>query len=465
MNHLYENLAEEIVGLIAEGVYRPGDRLPGVRELSNRRDTSVATAVAAYRRLEDDGYIEARPRSGFYVRQRQRNEIAQPGPSAPAAQPCPVTGQQLVLRLVKAANDPRVVQLGAAVPDASFLPTRAIEQALAGAARRHRVHAMNYEFPPGVPELRREIARRMAEGGAIVSPDEVVVTNGCQEALSLALRAVAKPGDVIAIESPTFYGLLQVIESLGLKALEIPTDPQNGISLEALQLALEQWPVRACVVIPNFSNPLGYCMPDDRRRRLVALLAKHGIPLIEDDVYGDLGFSSRRPINCKALDPNVIYCSSFSKSLSPGLRVGWIAPGPYLEQVEYLKYVSNLATATPAQFAVAELLQSGRFERHLRQVRRQFAQAVDRMIEAIGRQFPEGTKVTQPQGGFVVWVELAEEIDTFDLARRALAENVSIAPGPIFSPTQKYRNFLRLSCACPWDGRVERALGVLARML
>lgn len=465
MDHLYQTLAGETADLIAEGVYRPGDRLPGVRELSRRRNISVATAVAAYRLLEDDGRIEARPRSGFYVRHRQWQDIPQPGPSAPTVRPNPVTGQELTLRLVKAANDPRIVQLGAAVPDQSFLPTRAVEQALANTVRKQRARAVGYMFPPGVAELRREIARRMAEGGSVVNPDEIVVTNGCQEALTLALRAVTKSGDVVAIESPTFYGLLQVIDSLGLKALEIPTDPRRGISLEALQLALEQWPVRACVVVPNYSNPLGYCMPDERKRDLVALLSRHGIPLIEDDVYGDLGFGTHRPSNCKALDADVIYCSSFSKTLAPGLRVGWIAPGRHLEKVEYLKFITNLGSTTSAQLAVAEVLQSGRYERHLRQVRRQFAQAVDRMIEAIGRHFPADTRVTQPQGGFVVWVELAEDVDTLRLADRALAEGVSIAPGPIFSPTQKYRNFLRLSCACPWDGRVERALSVLARLL
>lgn len=467
MDHLYEVVAREFAERIEQGLYRPGDRMPGVRSLSEQRGVSIATVVAAYRRLEDDGFIEARQRSGFYIRARPVRRVAEPGPSAPASRPSPVTGQELVLRLVKAANDPGIVQLGAAVPDPSFLPTRAVEHALAGAARHHRVRAAAYEFPPGVPELRRQIARRMAEAGCAVNPDEVVITNGCQEALTLALRAVTAPGDVVAIESPTFYGLLQVIDSLGLEALEIPTHPRDGISLEALELALERWPVKACVAVPNYSNPLGYCMSDERKHRLVALLSARGIPLIEDDVYGDLGFSSRRPSVCKAVarDADVLYCASFSKTLSPGLRIGWIAPGRHQERVEYLKYVANLATPTAPQLAVADLLESGRYERHLRQVRGQYARAVARMIGAVTRYFPEGTKVTQPEGGFVIWVELPGHVDSFDLARRALAEGISIAPGPIFSATQKYRNYLRFSCACAWDGRAERALATLARML
>ncbi len=465
MKHLYETIADEIVDQIECGLLRPGDRLPGVRTLSTRRAVSIATAVAAYRKLEDHGYIQARPRSGFFV--RARLAAAQPETSSPAPRPHPVTGQQLVLQLVKAANDPAIVQLGAAVPAPAFLPTRAVEQALARAARRNRLRAANYEFPPGAPELRRQIARRMAAFGCRVAPEEIVITDGCQEAIMLALRAVTAPGDVVAIESPTFYGLLQVIETLGLKALEIPTHPRTGIALDALQLALEQWHVKACVVVPNYSNPLGYCMPEPRKRELVELLARHGVALIEDDVCGDLGFSAHRPSSAKTFDRtgNVLYCASFSKTLSPGLRIGWIAPGKYRERIEYLKYVANLAASSVPQLAVAELLESGRYERHLKQVRGEYARAVERMTAAIARYFPAGTKVTRPEGGFVLWVELPGDVDTFELARKALANGVSIAPGPIFSATQRYRNFLRISCACVWDERVEKALTALARML
>lgn len=464
MDYLYESLAQEIAAQIRRGLYRPGDRLPGVRAISGGRRISIATAVAAYRQLEDAGYIEARPRSGFYVRP-QRAPAETPGPSRPQGRPSPVSGQDVVLQMIKAASDPAVLPLGAAVPDASYLPTQAVARALARAAQRHRVLGAGYAFPPGAPELRRQIARRMAEAGAPVHPDEVVITDGCQEALTLALRAVAAPGAIVAVESPTYYGLLQVIQSLGLKALEIPTHPREGISLEALQLALEQWPVQACIVTPNFNNPLGYCLPEARRRPLVELLAARGVPLIEDDVYGDLGFDHRRPSLLKGLDrEGVLHCASFSKTLSPGLRIGWIAPGRYLEKVEYLKFVSSVATPTVPQLAVADILESGRYERYLRQVRRDYARAVDRMTEAVERHFPSGTRITRPEGGFVLWIELPEEIDTLAVARQALAAGVSVAPGPIFSATQKYRNFLRLSCACPRDGRVERALALLARL-
>ncbi len=284
--------------------------------------------------------------------------------------------------------------------------------------------------------------------------------------MTLCLRAVAKSGDIIALESPTFYGLLQVVESLGLKALEIPTHPQHGISLDALKLAIEQWPVKACAIVGNFNNPMGYCMPEGDKQALVKLLDRHHIPLIEDDVYGDLVFDHHRPAAAKSFDAgdNVLYCSSFSKTLSPGLRVGWVVPGKYQEQIEYLKYITSLATPTLPQLAISDFLQRGGYDRYLRQVRGQYARQVARITRAVSQHFPEGTRVTQPVGGFVIWVELPEGTDAMAIFHQALAKGISIAPGPIFSASQKYANFIRINCAQPWDERLEAAIIFLGKL-
>ncbi|MDP3421192.1 MAG: PLP-dependent aminotransferase family protein [Thiobacillus sp.] len=467
MTPLYQNVAAELAQRIAEGHYAPGTRLPGVRSVARQRGVSVATVVAAYRKLEDEGHIEARARSGFYVRARRPLHTIEPQRKIAAPRPRLVSGQDMAMALIKASNDTRIVQLGAAVPDPDYLPTQAVARALARVARLQRTRSAGYMMPPGAPELRQQIARRMSESGGRISPDDIVITTGCQEALSLALRAVTRPGDVVAVESPAFYGLLHVMESLGLEALEIPSHPREGMALDALGFALERWPVKACVVVPNFSNPLGFLMPDANKRALVILLGKHGIPLIEDDVYGDLGFDHRRPTTCMALAPraDIIHCSSFSKTLAPGLRVGWVAAGKHRERIEYLKYVSSIASPTAPQLAVADLLESGRYERYLRDVRGKYASAVARMGDAVMKYFPEGTRVSQPLGGFVLWVELPGKIDSFELARGALKQGVSIAPGPLFSASGKYRNFIRLSCARLWDDRLERALMKLAGLV
>ncbi|MFA9461315.1 PLP-dependent aminotransferase family protein [Thiohalorhabdus methylotrophus] len=464
----YEEVAGSIAGQVEAGVYGPGDRLPGVRKLARQFGVSVSTVVAAQHLLEDRGVIEARPRSGYYVRLRPQRPPQAPERTRPEGQPTQVTGQALVLRVVQAANEPDTVQLGAAVPHAEFLPTHGLQRAFSGVPRRYPGRATDYLFPPGPVELRQQIARRMADAGCRLSPEEIVVTNGAQEALVLSLRAVAEPGDVVAIESPTFYGLLQAIEGQGMRALEIPTDPDEGISPEALALALEQWPVAAAMLMPNFGNPLGHRASEGRKREVVALLEERGVPLIEDDVYGDLAFEAPRPWAAKAYEDRggVLYCGSFSKTLSPGLRVGWAAPGRFRDRLEYLKYAASAATPAFPGFAAADFLARGGYDRYLRRVRGEYARAVARVRRAVARYFPEGTRQTDPEGGFVLWVELPAEVDSLALYQAALAEGISIAPGPMFSPTQRFRNFLRLNCAQPWNGNFERALrriGELAR--
>lgn len=466
MANLYEQVAHKISDQIQQGIYKAGDRLPGVRQLSQRFKVSVSTIVQAHQLLEDQGAIEARARSGFYVSQALLKRPKVPTISSPSSKPQLVTGQALVLNLVKATNHPDILQLGAAVPHHEFLPVKAVQRSISKVARARSTECAGYEFPPGNPGLRRQIARRMLLAGHPCSPDDIIITNGCQESLTLSLRTIARAGDIIAIESPAFYGLLQVIDALGMKALEIPTDPQHGISLSALQLALEQWPIKAVAVVPNFSNPLGCCMTEERKRLLVDLVDRYQTTLIEDDIYGELSFDQTRPCSLKKFDTSdsVISCSSFSKSLLPGLRIGWVIPGKHFNQIEYQKYVTNLASPTLSQFALTDFLQQGGYDRYLRHVRDDYKKQVSRVIHAIGKYFPAGTKVTHPAGGFVIWVEMPDKIDAMTLYELALKENISIAPGPIFSATQKYQNFIRLSCAQPWNDKLEQGLITLGRL-
>lgn len=467
MKHLYETVAENILAHIEQGVYRSGERLPGIRRLSQQMNISVSTALEAYRLLEDQGRIQARARSGYYVSTVRRLPITEPDISEPSTTPSRVTGQSLTRQILLAAKDPYQINLSSSVPTPDFLPTRVLQQATQKVARLFEKRCFDTDELLGNQELRRQIAKRMVELNCDVSPEDIVITHGARDAVRLALLAVCKPGDVIAIESPTFYGLLQVIESCGMEALEIPTHPREGVSVDALQLAIEQWPIKACLLISNYNNPLGSCMSDERKKTLVALLEKHGIPLVEDDVYGDLGFGLKRPSVAKAWSQQgeVLYCSSFAKTLSPGLRVGWLVPGRHMKKVENLKYMLHQATPTLNQLIVAHLLEQGGYDRYLRQVRQEYAQRVTRMVKAVSLCFPEGTKVTQPEGGFALWVELPEHVDAMELHRHASLEGIIIAPGPLFSATQKkYGNFIRLSCAVPWNDGLERALKKLGDM-
>ncbi|MBY6031607.1 PLP-dependent aminotransferase family protein [Marinobacter daepoensis] len=463
MGVLYNQVAEQLQGLIRDGVYREGERLPGVRVLSRQLGVSISTVLQAHQTLEARGYLQARERSGYFVRLPAR-EIPEPRMADQRSQPLPVTAREMALDLC-ADEQKRMVPLATAIPHADYLPLRQIQQSTIWAARRG-LETLDYAFP-GKESFRRQIAQKMAALGVPVSPDDVLATNGAQEAIILALRAVTQPGDIVAVESPSFPGILQALEVVGLRVIEIPTHPSDGISLEGLQLALEQWPLKACVVVPNHSNPMGARMTDERKKQLVSMLAAANVPLIEDDIYGDLHHSGDRPRPAKAFDraDNVIYCSSFSKTISPGLRLGWMIPGRHMASARQHKYFVNLATSTIPQLAVAHFLEQGGYDRYLRGARQHYRDATERLRSAVARSFPEGTAVSRPQGGFVLWVQLPDGVSGTEVGRRARAENINVAPGLMFSTTRKFENCLRLNGGNPWTERLETAvirLGSLA---
>ena len=466
-SHLYERVAHQITHLIDLGTLRPGDRIPSIRKLVRQQSVSVTTVLQAYQVLESRGLIEARPQSGFYVRARRWSPPPEPEISRPPGRASKLNVASLVMEVVGALSQPGFVQLGAAVPPAEMLPTRELHRALASAARRQPALANSCDPSIGLPALRVEIAQRVLEAGCSLSPDDVIITNGATEALHLCLRAVTRPGDTVAIESPTYFGILQVIEMLGLRACEIPTFPKEGVCLDELTARLACCRVKACVFMTNFSNPLGSCMPEEKKRRLVELLAARGIPLIEDDIYGSLAFGPTRPRVAKSYDTQglVLLCSALTKTLAPGYRIGWAAPGKFRAEVHRLKHTSSLGNPMVTQLAVAEFLATGGYERHLRRLRRAYAQLVEQVSNSVARHSPAGTRITRPQGGHVLWVELPAKVDTLELHRAALANRITIAPGPIFSARQQYRNCLRLNCANPWTEKLELALVKLGGMV
>lgn len=463
---LYEQVADHIVALIDTGTLQPGERLPSIRRLSSQMDVSISTVLQAYMVLEGKEWIEAKPQSGFYVRPT-RKLPPEPKVSTPSPVVARVGVSELVAQVFQSAHDPQMIQLALSTPSPEHLPVKRLNRLMAAATARFGARALSYDFPPGYGPLRHEIAKRSIDAGCRLSDREIVTTHGTMEALNLCLRAVAKAGDIVAIESPAFYGTLQIIESLGMRALEIPTDPRDGVLLDALASAIRRQKIKACLFVTNFSNPLGSCMPESNKKALVELLARREIPLIEDDIYGDLCFGPARPKAAKAFDKQglVLLCSSFSKTLAPGYRVGWTAPGRFQPQVESLKFTSSMATTTAPQMAIADFLQSGGYDRYLRKIRRILMGQVHQMSNAVGRYFPAGTKVTRPQGGYILWIELPNGIDSLELHRRALEQKISIAPGPIFSAKQRYKNFIRLSCGLPWSEKIDQAVQNLARLV
>ncbi|MFT3855345.1 MAG: PLP-dependent aminotransferase family protein [Ilumatobacteraceae bacterium] len=461
---LYQQLADLLTEQIGAGVFRPGDRLPSVRRLHTQHTVSVTTVLEACRVLEDRGLIRARPKSGYYV----QRPAATREPDVPtAASRSRRVDRSLALDINLGIGNPQHPTLGAAVQGPELMPITTINRLLAQVNRLHPTACHSYDAPPGSIELRRAIARRSADAGYTVSPDEIVITGGAKEAVYLSIRTVTKPGDTVAIESPAYYALLEVLASLDLRAVEIPSHPRHGIDLDRLERVLQRQRIAAIALMANFSNPTGSCMPDDAKRRLVELAEHHGTPIVDDDVYGNLAFDGHRPRSLKAFDTSgiVMSCASYSKSLSPGLRVGWAIPGRFLERFELLKLVVNQATAVAPQLAIAAYLESGGFDRHLRRVQRTYAAQMDRMIDAVERHLPGETRHTVPRGGHVLWIQLPAGVDSIELYHDAHRHGIQFAPGPMFSAAGGFRDHLRLNTGFPHTSATDEQVATLGRLV
>jgi len=463
----YEEVAAFISHLVENGTLPPGSRVPSLREISKQRRVGLITALQAYRLLEDRGILEARPQSGHYVAKPSAVLLEAPTISNPPKTAATVDISGVVVKLLQYAADPRLVPLGCAIPSAKLLAAGKLDRFLARAARLKGADHNTYTVPKGDLRLRQEIARRAVRWGQALSPEEIVITCGCTEAVTLALQTVSKPGDTIAIESPTYFGLLHSLEALNLKALELPTDAASGIDLAALEQTLKRKTIAACLLSSSFNNPLGCTMPDEKKLAVLNVLAKHRVPLIEDDIYGDIYFGASRPRPFMALDRrgNTLYCSSFSKTIAPGYRIGWMAMRRDMQFALDRKLAFTLSGPALPQVAFADFLSSGGYDNHLRRLRRVFEDTIDQMLRAIDKSFPKGTKVTRPAGGFVLWLELPKSVDSRALFEKALQNGICFAPGDAFSASGRFRNCLRLSCGHGWDARIEqgvRQLGALA---
>lgn len=465
----YEALVADIAASIGSGLLKPGDKLPSVRRASATRRVSPATVFEAYNLLEARGLVEARARSGYYVSaQATAHPPAPEQASTPDGRARPVEISAMVFDILRSAMSRDVVPLGSAFPSPLLFPLEKLGRVLASAATRMDPWSTVDELTPGSLQLRRQVALRYLLDGVQLAPDEIIVTNGAMEALNLCLSATCAPGDAVVVESPCFYACLQALERLGLRAIEVATDPRHGIDLDALDAAIVQHRPQACWVMTNFQNPLGSAMDAGRKRALVELVTRHRVPLIEDDVYAELHFDAQRRTPTKAFDAEgwVLHVGSFSKSLAPGWRVGWVAPGRFANRVAQHKLTVSLATSIPVQLALARYLERGSFDRHLRTLRATLKAQRDEYTGAIAECFPAGTRVSRPDGGYFLWVELPGDVDALALHRRAMARGISLAPGPMFCASGGFRNFVRINAGHPLDARALAAIeqvGALAR--
>nr|WP_314487564.1 GntR family transcriptional regulator MpaR [uncultured Pseudomonas sp.] len=463
----YERFADDIAELIRSGVLGPGERLPSVRYASQTHGVSPSTVFQAYYLLERRGLIRARARSGYFVNSHAPRAFTEPQSLAPTSESTDVDVSDLVFSILDSIKDPATVPFGSAFPSPKLFPLQRLARSLASAGRNMDPQVAVTDLSPGNPQLRRQIALRYMVAGLMLPMEELLITNGALEALNLCLQAVTEPGDLVAIEAPAFYACLQVLERLKLKAVEIPVQPREGMDLTVLAQTLDKHPVKAVWCMTNFQNPMGASMPEANKQALVALLRKHQVPLIEDDVYAELYYAQHAPKPAKAFDTDglVMHCSSFAKSLAPGYRIGWVAAGRYAQKIERLKLMTSLCASMPAQAAIADYLQHGGYDRHLRKLRYALEGQQANMLAAVAKYFPAQTRVSRPSGGYFLWLELPERIDALKLFHMALAQGISVAPGPIFSPTRRFGHCIRLNYGSPWSESSERAMETLGRII
>ena len=462
---LYHRVAAELERAIVAGSLRVGDRLPSVRQLCNQHGISASTATLAYRWLENRALVEARPKSGYFV---ATGPVALPEPELDTRMGSAgfVKASDLRREFLYGSDDPLALPPFYPAPARSLLPEAKLRHLL---ARLNRLHPEYASRPNaiGSTSLRQEVARRSVHAGLSLRPEDILLTNGGTGALFLALRTVAQAGATIALESPTYYMLLEVIKGLGMKSLEIPTHPRHGISVEALDLATQKpGAVSACVVIPNFHNPLGSLMPKENKRQLVALAAQRGFTLIETDIYGDTYFGEERPPVLKSFDTrdDVILCSAVTKTVAPGFRVGWMVPGRHFKTAQSLRLQAAVTGPLLQQEVMAEFLCDGGYDHHLRRLRAALKTQARQLSDAVTRYFPPGCKLSRPQGGLMLWVELPPQVDSRRLFELAGREHIGIAPGASFSCSERYNHFIRLHHGEPWTPKLDaniRRLGQL----
>jgi DNA-binding transcriptional MocR family regulator len=461
----YETIAKNLATQIREGLLPAGAKLPSLRRLIAQYGVSQSTVFRAYSLLEQWGLVRAEERAGYFVTQGATvNETVRA--EGLATEPRKVDISDLVFSVLESARHADIVPLGSAFPSPQLFPTARLLKSLVSGTRSLTPWNTVEDLPPGNDHLRQQISLRYVGTGMSVSPNEILITNGALEALNLCLMA-ARPGDLVAVESPGFYAALQAIERLDLRAVEIPVDPVTGLDLEALQSALDQHPIRACWFMPNFQNPTGTSLSAEKKRALVELLRGREVPLIEDDVYQELHFSRDRPLPAKAFDTQglVMHCSSFSKTLAPGYRIGWTAPGRFADKVRRLKLMTTLSACIPAQAGIADYLQHGGYDKHLRSLRSSLQSQLEQMETALHKWLPSTVRWVRPTGGYLLWLQLPQSVKAMELHALASARGISIAPGPIFSATHGFQDCIRLNFGHPWDNRFENAVRALAQIL
>ncbi|MFT5675945.1 MAG: DNA-binding transcriptional MocR family regulator [Paraglaciecola sp.] len=463
--YLYRQVISLVRQMHLNGTIQAGEKLPSLRSLATKLSISVPTVKQAYIELEQQGLIYAREKSGYYLKSSSL-ESSVPKKARLPIKPTQVTRQQLIEQVYKGIHQSGHLPLGVANPVAALPASKALNRTMRRTMSLAGDKALNYGPMNGFEPLRRQLAIRYLDFGMQISPEEIVITNGAQEALNIALQSVAKRGDIIAVESPCYFGILELIENLGMLALEIPLSAETGLTVCDVEKAIDRHMVKACVFSSTVANPLGCLLADTTKKSIVELLESKNIPLIEDDVYGDLYFNDKRGIPAQHFSRIglVLTCSSFSKTVAPSYRVGWVLSSTYNNHAKRIKRAMSCSSSLMNQWTLYEFIRAGEYDRYVKQLRQVLQTNKERMVSLVRQYFPGSVRVTDPKGGTVLWIELAKHVDGNKVFQEALSQGISVAPGTLFSPSNRYQHCIRLSYGLPWSDRVEKGIKTLSEI-
>ncbi|WP_068941306.1 aminotransferase-like domain-containing protein [Chryseobacterium timonianum] len=462
---LYLKIANSVTEQIKSETLQFGDRLPSLRSAQKLYNVSLNTVKQAYMELESRSLVESRPKYGYYVSQTSQRKLALPSVAKMKVSEEKNSPEDLIGKVFGAIGGTDMTQFALGIPGKSLLPVAKMKKCMIEVIKRKSDSGTNYEPVQGSVGLRREIAKWSIVMEGRITEDDLVITSGAMNGVYHCLMAVTQPGDYVAVESPVYFGILQAIQLLGLKAVEIPTHPITGIDLDALKKVMPK--LSACCFVVNYNNPLGFQMPDENKKELVKMLTEHNVPLVEDDVYGNIYFGAGRPKPCKFYDEAgiVMWVGSVSKTLAPGYRVGWVAPGKFKEKIIRQKLVQTVSGPSLFSDVIADFLEHGRYDHHLRMFRKKLYANYLQIQKSVTQYFPDNTKISEPKGGFMLWLELDKRICTEDLYDEAVSQKVNFAPGRMFSQYNQYQNCMRLNYALEWTDRVESDLEKLGKMI
>jgi DNA-binding transcriptional MocR family regulator len=460
--YLYEDIYLQIKTHIQHGNYRPGDKLKSVRVFSQELGVSPTTIFNAYYKLEAEGLIVARPKQGYFVQEQLPKASPQPAGVGRA-----VSKKTLIQEVVEASRQPGLIDFSTGVPGPDLLPGDRIHKSIRKACQTHPEVCTCYPDSGGLPELRRNICKLALSWGRAFHESEILITAGCMEAMALSLRALTRPGDTVAISDPAYFGTLRLMEVLGLKVLPLPSNGPARTTTHALREAMASGRIKAVVLIPNFNNPNGALLAKAEKEAIAGMAAAFEVPVIEDDIYGELFYEGNRPVNIKTFDKEgwVIYCNSLSKTLTPGLRIGWVIPGRFYEAVYEQKMVHNLSTSGLSQAALSHFLEKGRYDSHMRRLRRAMRARTAQHFKLFEQYMGDAVTTQLPPGGLVGWLSLRNGRDGMEIYRQARSAGIGIVPGTVFSPGDRYNAFLRISLGLPLTDKRVAALAKLGKLI